>query len=231
MTEKITNYLKANKFSSLDLQTVLFDMDGIIYNSMPAHQLSWDKTIEEWGLKAVPNESFLQEGRPSRLLINTLFQRSLNRDATDKEINDFYKRKTELFFEYDKGALIPGIKETMKIVQERGLKPILVTGSAQPRLYERLNNDLPNVFTHETMITAHDVKAGDLKSNQAIVIENAPLGVESARNANIFTVAVNTGPLDDKVLIEAGADILMESLEEFNNELPELLDKAKSIKI
>lgn len=246
MTNKIINYLKKNEFRKLDLQAVLFDMDGIIYNSMPAHQLSWDKTIQEWGLKAKPNESFLEEGKPARLMINALFQRSVKRDATHQEAEDFYKRKTELFFEYDKGMLIPGIKETMEIIKDRKLKPILVTGSSQPELFERLNNDLPNVFKPETMITAYDVKigkpdpepylmglkkAGSLAPNQAIVIENAPLGVASAHNAAIFTVAVNTGPLENKVLIDSGADLLMESLEEFNYKLPELLDNAKSVTI
>lgn len=246
MTNKIINYLKKNEFRKLDLQAVLFDMDGIIYNSMPAHQLSWDKTIQEWGLKAKPNESFLEEGKPARLMINALFQRSVKRDATNQEAEDFYKRKTELFFEYDKGMLIPGIKETLKIIKDRKLKPILVTGSSQPGLYERLNNDLPNVFKPETMITAYDVKigkpdpepylmglkkAGNLTPNQAIVIENAPLGIASAHNAAIFTVAVNTGPLENKVLIDSGADLLMESLEEFNYKLPELLDIAKSTTI
>ena len=246
MTEIITNYLETNKFSNLDLRAVLFDMDGIIYDSMPAHQTSWQKTMEEWGLKTEPNEIFIQEGRPARFTINLVFQRNLKRDATDQEIEDIYKRKTELFFEHDKGKLIPGIKDTFNIIQERGLIPILVTGSGQSGLYERLNGDFPDVFKPETMITAFEVeigkphpepylmgleKAGNLKPNQAIVLENAPLGVESAHKANIFTVAVNTGPLTDRMLIDAGADLLMESMEAFNSKLPELLDRAKTMKI
>ena len=246
MTEKITNYLQKNKFTNLDLRAVLFDMDGIIYNSMPAHEVSWQQTMSEWGLKTEPNEFFIQEGRPAKFTINLLFQRNLERDATEQELEDIYKRKTELFFENDDGALIPGIKETIKIIQSRDLIPILVTGSGQSGLYERLNGDLPNIFKQENMVTAFDVeigkphpepylmgleKAGNLKPNQAFVLENAPLGVESAHRANIFTVAVNTGPLIDSVLIDAGADVLMDSLEAFNNELPKLLDSAKTIKI
>lgn len=246
MTEKITNYLQKNKFTNLDLRAVLFDMDGIIYNSMPAHEVSWQQTMSEWGLKTEPNEFFIQEGRPAKFTINLLFQRNLERDATEQELEDIYKRKTELFFENDDGALIPGIKETIKIIQSRDLIPILVTGSGQSGLYERLNGDLPNIFKQENMVTAFDVeigkphpepylmgleKAGNLKPNQAFVLENAPLGVESAHRANIFTVAVNTGPLIDSVLIDAGADVLMDSLEAFNSELCKLLDIAKTIKI
>ena len=45
-----------------------------------------------------------------------------------------------------------------------------------------------------------------------IVIENAPLGVESAVAAGIYTVAVNTGPIPDIVLLNAGANILFPSM-------------------
>lgn len=246
MKEKITNYLQLNKINRLDLRAVLFDMDGIIYNSMPAHEISWQLTMQERGLKTIPNEIFLQEGRPARFTINMLFQRNLKRDATEQEIKDLYERKTELFFENDNGALIQGIEETIKIIERYGLTPILVTGSGQPALYERLQRDLPNVFTKENMVTAFDVeigkphpepylmgleKAGNLKTNQAFVLENAPLGVESSARAKIFTVAVNTGPLTDEVLLEAGADILMESMDSFNEVLPEFIELANTIKV
>lgn len=246
MTGIITNYLQKNNFSNLDLRAVLFDMDGIIYNSMPAHEISWQIVMREWGLKAEPNEFFVQEGRPAKFTINLLFQRNLKRDATEQEIEDIYKRKTELFFEHDTGKLMPGIEDTIKIIQERKLIPILVTGSGQSGLHERLNGDLPNIFTPETMITAFEVEigkphpepylmgleiAGNLKPNQAFVIENAPLGVESGYRANIFTVAVNTGPLSDRVLLDAGANMLMESMDTFNSTLPKLLDLAGTIKI
>jgi beta-phosphoglucomutase-like phosphatase (HAD superfamily) len=41
-----------------------------------------------------------------------------------------------------------------------------------------------------------------------VVIENAPLGIQSAKAAGIFTVAINTGILDDGILWESGADLL-----------------------
>lgn len=246
MTGIITNYLQKNKFNNLDLRAVLFDMDGVIYNSMLAHEESWQQAMQERNLKTVANEFYFQEGRPAKFTINLLFQRNLKRDATNEELEEIYKRKTELFFKYDTGELIPGILETIKIVKSNGLIPILVTGSGQIELWERLNGDLPGIFTPETMITAFDVeigkphpepylmgleKAGNLKPNQALVIENAPLGVESAHRANIFTIAVNTGPLPNHVLLDSGANLLMDSIEDLNSVLPKLLELTKSVKI
>ena len=50
---------------------------------------------------------------------------------------------------------------------------------------------------------------------EAIVVENAPLGVRAGYAAKIFTVAVNTGPLPDQTLLDAGADLLFPSVEAF----------------
>ena len=46
------------------------------------------------------------------------------------------------------------------------------------------------------------------------VITNAPLGVESATTAGIFTIGVNTGPLDPKILSDSGANLVLNSMEE-----------------
>ena len=72
------------------------------------------------------------------------------------------------------------------------------------------------------MVTAYDVKYGKphpepylmglqkagVAANEAIVIENAPMGVEAGVAAGIFTIAVNTGPLPDQVLVDRGANLL-----------------------
>ena len=74
------------------------------------------------------------------------------------------------------------------------------------------------------MVTAFDVTQGKpfpepylkaLKKSgvqpwEAIVVENAPLGVKSASDAGLFTVAVNTGPLHSSVLANEGANIVLD---------------------
>ena len=86
------------------------------------------------------------------------------------------------------------------------------------------------------MVTAFDVKYGKpdpepylmglkkagVEPNQAIVIENAPLGVQAGVAAGIFTIGVNTGPLDDKVLIDAGADLLLSSMQQLSESFDDI---------
>ena len=76
------------------------------------------------------------------------------------------------------------------------------------------------------MVTAYDVKYGKphpepylmglqkagVAANEAIVIENAPMGVEAGVAAGIFTIAVNTGPLPDQVLLDRGANLLFPNM-------------------
>lgn len=240
------SYLQQNHYSEFNLKAVLFDMDGVLYDSMPAHAKSWQETMEECGYTSTePLEFYYHEGRVGSSTINIITEREFGRKATQEEIKDIYARKSELFAQYNQGTIMPGIKEVIKFVQSYGLKPILVTGSGQPSLLDRLDTHFPGVFTPETMVTAFGVKqgkphpepyltglqkGGNLKPNQAIVIENAPLGIKSAVAAGIFTIAVNTGPLPDSVLTDASASIILHSMEELLETMPEILRLLQTTK-
>ncbi len=244
MNKLLKEYLRQNQYRSFDLKAVIFDMDGVLYDSMPAHDKSWQQTMDELNLQHIPYEFYLQEGRIGKSTINAVFQRNLQRDATEEEEQRIYARKSELFQQYNSGATITGAKEVLDYVKEEGLTPVLVTGSGQPSLLNRLDTHFPGVFTPETMVTAFDVvhgkphpepflmgleKGGNLQPNQAIVIENAPLGIEAAVGAGIFTIAVNTGPLPDSVLTNAGAAIVFHSMTDLLGAIPEIIHLTKSI--
>ncbi|MCW1736186.1 HAD family hydrolase [Anaerorudis cellulosivorans] len=245
MIEPFKKYLQTPHYPNFDLHAVLFDMDGVLYDSMPAHARSWQQTMEEFGFKTTkPEEFFLHEGRTGKSTINIIFQREFGRNATDEEIKKIYSRKTELFSQYNSGKTITGAREVLEMVKSKGLLPFLVTGSGQPSLLEKLDEDYPGVFTPDTMVTAFDVKfgkphpepfliglkkAGNLQPNQAIVIENAPLGTEAAHKAGIFVIAVNTGPLPNSVLKKAGADLILDSMIMLKEKLPDIFFITQSI--
>ena len=71
-------------------------------------------------------------------------------------------------------------------------------------------------------------KAG-AQAHQALVIENAPLGVESAKAAGLFTIAVNTGPLNDTHLNKA--DLIFHNLNELILAWPELMRSCREISL
>ena len=213
------------------LKAVLFDMDGVLFDSMPYHSEAWHKVMKSHGLTLSREEAYMHEGRTGASTINIVFQREFGREATQEEIESIYQEKSVSFNSYPEAKRMPGAWELLQKVKKDGLIPMVVTGSGQLSLLERLEHNYPGMFRKELMVTAFDVKygkpnpepylmalkKGGLKADEAIVVENAPLGVEAGHNAGIFTIAVNTGPLNGQVLLDAGADLLFPSMQALND--------------
>lgn len=239
--KSINQYLKANNYNSMHLKSVLFDMDGILFDSMPYHADAWHKTMAHHGLNLSREEAYLHEGRTGASTINIVCKRERGYEASEDEIKTIYAEKSEEFNKNPEVQRMPGALEVLTKIKQDGLFSMVVTGSGQHSLINRLNTNFPGIFTPELMVTAFDVKygkpnpepylmalkKGNLKANEAIVVENAPLGVEAGHAAGIFTVAVNTGPLDDKVLLAAGADLLFPSMQAFCNSWEDLFKELK----
>lgn len=207
----------------MPIKAVLFDMDGVLYDSMPNHAKAWSTAVTEFGLNMSPHEAYLHEGRTGSGTINILAQRHWGRDATTEEMEQIYAAKSRVFNACPQAQPMPGAARLLQSLKELGLTIVLVTGSAQHSLLTRLAQDFPGIFSAERMVTAFDVKHGKphpepylmglakagVSASEAVVIENAPLGVQAAHAAGIYTIAVNTGPLSPKVLLDAGADIVL----------------------
>lgn len=237
----INQYLKAHNHSSINLKAVLFDMDGVLFNSMPYHAESWNKIMTSRGLTLSKEEAYMHEGRTGADTINLICKREWGRDATEEEIKAIYEDKCKVFNSNPPAQPIEGVQEVISKVKQNGLLAMIVTGSGQLSLLDRLNHHFPATFKRELMVTAFDIKfgkpnpdpylmalkKGNLKPNEAIIIENAPLGVQAGASAGIFTIAVNTGPLPDKVLWDAGANLLFPSMQALNGSWNELIKAFK----
>jgi len=242
--EAILSFLSKNDLNKIDLKAVLFDMDGVLFDSMPTHASAWTQTLNEEGLTFTEEEAYLHEGRTGDGTINIVYKRGFGREATPIEIARIYKRKSWLFEEHPSAPVMPGALEILEKVKNNGLNRILVTGSGQKALLSKMNHFFPGQFTPDRMVTAYDVTKGKpdpepylqglckakVDAGNAIVVENAPLGVESAKAAGIFTIAVNTGKLSDHHLLDAGADLLFHGMPALNEAWPELFEAFNTIK-
>ena len=117
--EAINNYLHTHGYESIDLKAVLFDMDGVLFDSMPNHAESWHKIMKP-----------------------------------------IYHAKTEEFNKCPKAERMPGALEVLTKIKSEGLTPMVVTGSGQTSLLDRLNHNFPGIFQANLMVTAFDVKYG-----------------------------------------------------------------------
>ncbi|MGC3977684.1 MAG: HAD-IA family hydrolase [Paludibacteraceae bacterium] len=229
MIEKnIQNYLTTNNFQGFNLKAVYFDMDGVLFDSMRYHAEAWEKAMNESGLPFTCYDAYLNEGSTGTATINSIFVKLNGREASEEEKKDIYALKTKYFEEFGEPLRMPYAYEVLHKLKEKGLKVMVVTGSAQPLLIESLTTHFPNIFTKQDIISAFDVTHGKphpepyLKALQkagvqpweAIVIENAPMGVQASSGAKIFTIGVNTGPLDPELLSNNGANLVLDSMQE-----------------
>lgn len=221
---------------SLDtIEAVLFDMDGVLYDSMPGHAKAWKAMCDAVGIDSVENEFFAYEGRTGASTINLLYRRQYGHGADDDTCRRLYAIKSANFKAMGPPPLMAGAPEAVGAVVASGKPAVLVTGSGQASILERLAADYPGAFG--IRITAHDVKHGKPDPEpyrlgmeraaaapwQSIAVDNAPLGVESASRAGAFTIGVRTGPLAEGVLSAAGADIEINSMAECAEILRQLL--------
>ena len=210
-----------------------FDMDGVLFNSMPHHAIAWEEVMKEHDLPFTAYDCYLNEGRTGESVIREAMWKARNRDATPDEIKQIYTEKSNRFNLLAQQAggtvVIDGVAEVLRYVQSTGSQIWVVTGSGMRSLLDNLNNALPPVFQRDRMITAFDVTHGKpdpepylkawersgLQKEQCFVIENAPLGIRSGKAAGLTVYAVNTGILTREDL--AQADQVFDSMAELLN--------------
>jgi len=219
-------------------RAVLFDMDGVLYNSMPRHARSWHILFSEIGIDLPEREVYMHEGRTGAATVTAVLGREFNRRPSDEEIRSLYRRKAELFASMGEPEVMAGAKEAVDACRRAGAATLIVTGSGQGTLLDRLDRDFDGAFPAPgRRVTAYDVTRGKpdpepfLKgmakagtdATATIGVDNAPLGVESSSRAGIFTIGVNTGPLPAGILTDAGADMELGSMAECAEVLSRLL--------
>lgn len=241
----LARYRERTGFAGLSPRAALIDMDGTLLDSMGLHTASWHRMATELGIPCSREEFYLYEGMTGAETINRLFLRTFGREATDIEKRELYARKSGYFNEFPRPEVMAGAQQMVRTLMERGIARVLVTGSGQHSNLERLASDFPGGFSESLRITSADVAhckphpepylkgmaLAKAEPWQCIAIENAPLGVRSASDSKAFTVAVTTGPIPEREMWQAGADIVFPSMPAFARALPALLTACSNGKI
>jgi len=239
----ISHYLNKYGFGQFCPKAVLFDMDGVLYDSMPNHAIAWQQSMKKFGIHMTEADTYATEGARGVDTIRQMVKEQQGRDIDEAEAQMMYDEKTLQFHALPKPPVMPGIPELMKQIKADGLTIGVVTGSGQRPLIKRLLDDFGAYLDPSHIITAYDVthgkpapdpylaglkKAGNLQPWEAIIVENAPLGVRAGVAARVFTIAVNTGPLPDKVLTQEGANLIFDQMTDLASAWSDIYSSSSS---
>jgi len=225
--QEVKLYLEQRGYERFEPRAVLFDMDGVLYDSMPNHARCWQEAMAKFGLQMTAADVYATEGMRGVETIQQMVKAQQGRDISEDEAQMMYDEKARLFGLLPKAPVMEGVLELMEKIRLANMQIVVVTGSAQRPLIDRLQHDFKGFVTADKIVSAYDVtrgkpapdpylmglqKAGDLQPWQGIVVENAPMGVRAGVAARIFTIAVNSGPLPNATLAAEGANIVFDRM-------------------
>jgi len=190
--------------NNMILKAILFDMDGVLVDSMNYHMQSWKQLLEKYGISITERFIYEHEGAMGVDIIQNLFQKT-GLPVDGDQIMEIYDRQNRIFREeyLSKVRLYPKTLNLIDGFQQRGLRLGLVT-SSRMNLVEQIWEDHHCLNRFDTIVTADDVtrfkpnpdpylKALEKLKQEpesCLVVENAPAGIQSAKAAGLTCYAV-----------------------------------------
>ena len=214
-------------------RSIIFDMDGVIVDSMPYHFLAWYEALRPHGIRVSCFDVFAKEGERWDKTLESLLKRAHLKPSKSLLTHIFLQRQ-KIFKRYFKRFIFPGAEEFLLCLKGQGYLLGLVTGTPMPEIRKILPRSISLLF--DCIISGDRVKKGkpspepyrkaaetlQVKPEECVVIENAPFGIQSAKKARMFCIAVTTS-LPREYLKEA--DIVVDEL----NEITGLIEKSCKI--
>ena len=205
------------------IKAIFFDLDGTLIKSMDDHFYSWNHILNKYkNINIDKNFFFLTEGTKLQVLVKKFFINK-NIKCTSEEIEQLIFLKDQYYKSNFKVKFYPKVISLIKFLLKKNILLYIVTSGSKKRVFRTLPKNFINLF--ENIITGDDCKKGKPSPEQystalklskidrknCLVLENAPLGIISAKKAKIKTIAI-TNTLTTKYLYKA--DKVIKSIEE-----------------
>lgn len=182
------------------LRGLVFDMDGVIIDSHPAHRAAWKTFLSDVGRPTTDEELdvILDGGKRDEIL------RYFLGELGHEQIVEYGKRKDEIL--RSRGSKLepmPGVVEFLDCLSNAGVRMALATSASRSRACGTLEAlGLTHYF--ETIVTGDEIAAGKpdpaiyrLASalmqeapNQLLAVEDAVSGVKSAKAAGMLCLGI-----------------------------------------
>jgi len=203
------------------LKAVIFDLDGVIADSHPIHEVAWKSLLAEAGLNPDSiNVDFLYAGHPRREILGHYLG-----PLSDSEIRHWGRRKDELYELAARNLQAkPRIPEALSRLRDAGIPCALATSAGRKRTLESLQVlGVSEYFS--IVITGDDVRSPkpapdifllaaqklNVKPRDAVVVEDSVAGVQAAVAGGMKCVGY-TSEERAAELSRAGADVVVTEL-------------------
>jgi phosphoglycolate phosphatase-like HAD superfamily hydrolase len=216
---------------------LLFDIDGTLVSTGGAGAAAWKRAFEE--LHGIPADigQFTDAGMTDPDVGARTFEAVLHRKPLAHELAQLVQRRLEhlpeAVAESDRYRVLPGVPERLRQLSRDGHLLGLITGNGDGAAHIKLQRaDLNRWFSfgayavagaeradivREAVARGEAMLGEDVPNSEVFVIGDTPLDIDAAHDAGCSAIAVATGHYDAAALRDAGADHVLETLEE---ELP-----------
>ena len=216
---------------ALAFQAVLFDLDGVLIRSEQIHDRARHAVLDHYGIYIPDTEQALFRGQTTEAVFGRIAQDFAEGRASAAEMmalkRQFYYEQAEAHL-----ALIPGALDFVRRLTGTDVRLAVVT-SASPEsqgfAFKRFN--LASYFS--AVVTAADVEHGKpapdpyllgaerlgTAPTRCLVIEDSVSGIQAAKAAGCTAAGLTTS-FSASELLDAGADVAVESFDELTRYLP-----------
>jgi beta-phosphoglucomutase len=207
--------------------SVMFDLDGVLFDSHPLHIRNWQQILREEGRCVTENElEFLYDGARREEILRRFLG-----ELSEEENTRLARRKDELFQQLESHLqMTPGLTEFLQALEDSGARLAVVTSASRPRVYRLLDRfQLTSRFS--VIITAGDWptgkedptifrealgRLGAVPSN-CLLIEDSAKAIATARAIGIRCVGFGSEHRR-RTLSDAGADLVKSNFSELDFE-------------
>ena len=217
---------RGQTFAMILFKGVFFDFDGVIGKTMEDNFRAWKDALARFDMPLGKEEYFLLEGINAGELAGRFLKLHGKKRPDPAEL---VRLKEEYYLQNNKFALYDGAVKTIDALKTEGFLLALVSAANSARLAKTLPREIMRKF--DAVVTGDKISRGkpfpdpylkaarelSLKPGECLVVENAPMGIESAKNAGMYCVAIDS-TLDRKHLRKA--DRLIADI----SEVPSLID-------
>jgi phosphoglycolate phosphatase len=215
-------------------QAILFDIDGTLISSGGAGAESWRRAFDElYGIPADIGE-FTDAGMTDPEVARRTFANVLGREPTEEELATLMAKRLEhlpdAVRESQGYRVLPGVERTLEKLRDEGFLVGLTTGGVETAGHMKLERGGLNRFftfggygsdspdraelTRRAVERAEKILGRPLDPKRVLVVGDTPLDIEAAHAAGAVGVGVASGHYSAEQLRDAGADYVLDSLEE-----------------